>query len=76
VLALVAIGLQYDLRRSIERVTAMPPRYWWLTGVGGVLVAAIAIVSIIKTETGWGWTWRGRALQLPNAEFRDVESKK
>jgi hypothetical protein len=44
--------------------------------VGGVLVAAIAIVSIIKTETGWGWTWRGRALQLPNAEFRDVESKK
>ncbi|HEY9896191.1 MAG TPA: glycosyltransferase family 2 protein [Candidatus Sericytochromatia bacterium] len=75
VLALVAIGLQYDLRRSIERVTAMPPRYWWLTGVGGVLVAAIAIISIIKTETGWGWTWRGRALQLPNADS-NVDGKK
>lgn len=75
-LALVAIGLQYDLRRSIERVTAMPPRYWWLTGVGGVLVAAIAIASIIKTETGWGWTWRGRSLQLPKSELSGVVGKK
>lgn len=63
--ALGAITLQYRLRCAIERVTGIPPRYWWLTGIGGVLVAAIAIVSIIKTETGWGWTWRGRSLQLP-----------
>ncbi len=62
-LALSAIVLQYDLRRQIERVTTIPPRYWWLTGISGVLVAVIAIASIIKTETGWGWTWRGRQLK-------------
>ncbi len=61
-LALIAIFLQYDLRRLGERICHIPTRYWWLTGVGGVLVAAIVIASIIKTETGWGWTWRGRNL--------------
>ncbi|XGV99403.1 MAG: glycosyltransferase family 2 protein [Leptolyngbya sp. BL-A-14] len=69
-LALGAIGLQYNLRYSIERVAAIPTRYWWLSGVGGALVAAIVIGSIIKTETGWGWTWRGRSLQLPDAGVR------
>lgn len=64
-LALIAIGLQYTLRQSVERVTAIPLRYWWLTGVGGLLVTAIILSSIIKTETGWGWTWRGRSLKLP-----------
>jgi hypothetical protein len=61
--ALSAIVLQYGLRREIERISTIPPRYWWLTGIGGILVAAIAIASIIKTETGWGWTWRGRKLK-------------
>jgi GT2 family glycosyltransferase len=42
-----------------------PVRYWGLRWLGGLLVAAIAIASIIKTETGWGWTWRGRSLALP-----------
>jgi hypothetical protein len=65
-IALTAIAMQYRIRCSIERVAAIPPRYWWLTGIGGLLVAAIALVSIIKTETGWGWTWRGRSLQLPD----------
>ena len=36
--------------------------YWWLSGVGGIIVAALALTSIVKTETGWGWTWRGRSL--------------
>ena len=67
-IALLAIVMQYHIRCSIEQVAAIPPRYWWLTGIGGALVAAITIVSIIKTETGWGWTWRGRSLQLPNAK--------
>ena len=66
-IALTAIAMQYHIRCSIEQVAAIPPRYWWLTGIGGALVAAITIVSIIKTETGWGWTWRGRSLQLPDA---------
>lgn len=64
-LALAAIALQYHLRRTGIQTSGNPTRYWWLSGVGGVLVAAIAIGSIIKTETGWGWTWRGRVLQLP-----------
>ncbi|HEY9748179.1 MAG TPA: glycosyltransferase family 2 protein [Allocoleopsis sp.] len=64
-LALAAIALQYNLRRTAMKTSGNPTRYWWLSGVGGVLVAAIAIGSIIKTETGWGWTWRGRVLQLP-----------
>jgi hypothetical protein len=40
-------------------------RYWYLGWLGGILIAGIAITSIIKTETGWGWTWRGRSLALP-----------
>ena len=49
-------------------ILAFPVRYWGLSWLGGLLVAAIAIASIIKTETGWGWTWRGRSLALPNAK--------
>lgn len=60
---LVSIALQYDLRRVGETETHISPRYWWLSAVGGAIVAAMAIVSIIKTETGWGWTWRGRSLK-------------
>jgi len=65
--SITAILLHYDIRRSGGSASAIPTRYWWLSGMGGALVAAIAIASIIKTETGWGWTWRGRSLQLPDA---------
>jgi glycosyltransferase involved in cell wall biosynthesis len=43
----------------------LPNRYSWLGWLRGLLTAAIAIASIIKTETGWGWTWRGRSLVTP-----------
>jgi hypothetical protein len=46
----------------------LPVRYWSLGWLSGLLLAAIAIASIIKTETGWGWTWRGRSLALPHAK--------
>jgi cellulose synthase/poly-beta-1,6-N-acetylglucosamine synthase-like glycosyltransferase len=46
----------------------LPVRYGLLRWLGGLLVAAIAIASIIKTETGWGWTWRGRSLALRDAK--------
>jgi glycosyltransferase involved in cell wall biosynthesis len=62
-LALIAIVLQYNIRRLTQHFSQIPPRYWWLSGIGGLIVTAIPIASIIKTETGWGWTWRGR--QLP-----------
>ena len=65
-LAGLTILLQFRLRQAVESLSTLPPRYWWLTSIGGVLVSAIALASIIKTETGWGWTWRGRSLQLPN----------
>lgn len=59
----LALMTQVDLRRVGGRRSGMTARYWWLTGVGGVAVAAIALASIIKTETGRGWTWKGRLLQ-------------
>lgn len=62
-LALSAIFLQYNLRSLASQALYSPPKYWWLHGLGGLLVAVIAIASVIKTETGWGWTWRGRSLK-------------
>ncbi len=58
------IWQQYTLRRLGAEISDCPTKYWWLGGLGGTLIAAIAIGSAIKTETGWGWTWRGRALQI------------
>lgn len=62
-LAFATILLHYPIRVAIAQISAIPPRYWWLTGIGGVFVTAIILGSIIKTETGWGWTWRGRPLK-------------
>ncbi len=61
-LAGLAIAGQFALRHQIRTTTGLPSRYWWLTGVGGLLLTVIILVSIWKTETGWGWTWRGRSL--------------
>lgn len=59
----LALGLQYYLRSLMVQALQCPPKYWWLQSFGGLLVAVMAIVSIIKAETGWGWTWRGRSLK-------------
>ena len=40
----------------------LQPRYWWLSWLGALLIAAIVPASIWKTSTGRGWTWRGRSL--------------
>jgi len=66
-IALVTLWLHYLLRRTVYSLAAIPPRYWWLTGVGGIFIPAIILASILKTETGWNWTWRGRPLQLPKS---------
>jgi len=63
-LSFSAIALQFRLRKSSAEKFQQPLRYWWLGWLSGILVAGIAITSIIKTETGWGWTWRGRSLAL------------
>ena len=60
--AAIALILQFRLRKLSAEAFQQPLRYWWLGWLGGLIVAAIAISSIIKTETGWGWTWRGRSL--------------
>ena len=60
-MALIAIILQYKLRKLAAKAFHSPSKYWWLHGLGGLLVAVMAIASVIKTETGWGWTWRGRS---------------
>ena len=39
-----------------------PLRFWWLSWLGALLIAAIVPASIWKTSTGRGWTWRGRSL--------------
>ncbi|MEO0396108.1 MAG: glycosyltransferase family 2 protein [Cyanobacteria bacterium P01_A01_bin.137] len=64
-LGIVAVGLQVYMRWAAQRVFNQPFRYWWLGWLSGGLVVAIALTSIIKTETGWGWTWRGRSLSTP-----------
>ena len=61
-LSLTGIVLHYPMRQVTQRLANIPPRFWWLTGFGGIVVSAIAVASLIKVETGWGWTWRGREL--------------
>jgi glycosyltransferase involved in cell wall biosynthesis len=65
VCALTLLLWESILWRREAILIALPVRYWSLSWLGGLLVAAIAIASIIKTETGWGWTWRGRSLATP-----------
>lgn len=62
-LSAVAVSLQIALRQTSAKVIDQSLRYLWLGWLGGGLVSAIALTSIVKTETGWGWTWRGRSLR-------------
>ncbi|MEP0980640.1 glycosyltransferase family 2 protein [Leptolyngbya sp. AS-A5] len=68
VLGLSAIALlqHYLIRARNEPLLSISPRYWWAMGIGGLLLCAIVLGSIVKTETGWGWTWRGRSLSAPS----------
>jgi hypothetical protein len=63
--ALGAIGLQLAIRLWSRRRFATPLDWWWLAGLGGLVIGAIAPVSVLKTLSGRGWTWRGRSLQSP-----------
>jgi glycosyltransferase involved in cell wall biosynthesis len=60
--ALLAVALQWLLRLWAAWRFALEPRFWWLAGLGGLMVAAIVPVSAWRTLTGQGWTWRGRSL--------------
>ncbi len=56
------IYLQFLLRRWVNRTMNFPVKYWWLMGVGGIILGLIGPNSIWKTTTGKGWTWKGRPL--------------
>jgi cellulose synthase/poly-beta-1,6-N-acetylglucosamine synthase-like glycosyltransferase len=62
-LALLGIGLQLAIRLWSRRRFATPLDWWWLAGLGGLVIGAIAPVSVWKTLSGRGWTWRGRSLR-------------
>jgi cellulose synthase/poly-beta-1,6-N-acetylglucosamine synthase-like glycosyltransferase len=70
--ALALLLWESILWRQQAILLELPVRYGLLRWLGGLLVAAIAIASIIKTETGWGWTWRGRSLALNDAKRTPV----
>ncbi|MCP9841378.1 glycosyltransferase [Synechococcus sp. J7-Johnson] len=60
--ALAGVGLQLALRLWSRWRFRLDLRYWWLSWLGGLVIGAIAPVSIWKVSTGQGWTWRGRSL--------------
>jgi hypothetical protein len=61
-LGLESIGLQLVLRLWIRRQFQLPLTFWWLMGAGGLVVAAIGLVSLWSTLSGRGWPCKGRPL--------------
>ena len=59
---LAAIAMQLSLRLWTQTRFSMPLRYWWLMGLGGIIIGLIAPTSVWKSLTGKGWTWKGRSL--------------
>ena len=64
-LGLLGIALQLVLRLWTRQRFAVPLTHWWLMGVGGLIVGAIAPTSVWRSLTGRGWTWKGRSLAEP-----------
>ncbi|GCE65663.1 glycosyl transferase family A [cyanobiont of Ornithocercus magnificus] len=64
VACLVGLGLQLSLRVWVRRQFLLPLKYYWLAGIGGLLVGAIAANSVWCSLTGIGWTWKGRPLKV------------
>ena len=62
--ALVAIAMQWAIRLWSRRRFGTPLNWWWLAGLGGLVIGAMAPVSVYKTLSGRGWTWRGRSLHM------------
>ncbi|MEN9231654.1 MAG: glycosyltransferase family 2 protein [Thermostichus sp. DG02_5_bins_236] len=60
--SLTGIAAQLGIRGLLKHWADLPLRYWWLTGLGGWVTAAIVLASAIRTSTGRNWTWRGRSL--------------
>ena len=62
IISLLAI-ISYAYKRYWLYVNfKIPMNYWFLNGLGGIIVFYISFLSIYKTITGSGWTWKGRNL--------------
>ena len=58
-LSIITYGFKrYWLKANYD----IPYKYWYLNGLGGLIVFYISLLSIYKTYTGNGWTWKGRKL--------------
>ncbi len=64
-LAAIAIFFHYDLRRLSSKASQIPKDYWWLGGVGGTIVAVLALASAIDDRNGLGLDLAG-AIALSN----------
>ena len=58
----IAIAIYFCKRLWLEANYGINSKYWYLNGIGGLIVFYISILSIYKTYTGNGWTWKGRNL--------------
>jgi H+/Cl- antiporter ClcA len=61
-LSLIGVAQQALLRLWSRREFQVPMDWWWLMGLGGLLVGAIGPTSTWRSLTGRGWTWKGRPL--------------
>ncbi len=61
-LSLGGIIIQYILRRWTKERFLFPTKYWWLMGIGGLIILFLGPTSLFRTITGRGWTWKGRSL--------------
>ena len=61
-LSLLGVMQQLLLRWWNRDRFCLPLDYWWLMGVGGLIIGLIGPVSVWRTLTGRGWTWKGRQL--------------
>lgn len=61
-LSLIGVAEQALLRLWSRREFQVPMHWWWLMGLGGLLVGAIGPASTWRSLTGLGWTWKGRPL--------------
>lgn len=51
--SVILLILQWQIRQRLKNVMNLSANYW-LSGLGGLLIASIALVFWVKTETGWG----------------------
>ena len=58
----ICIYMQFCMRLWSYREFRIPIKYWWLMGLGGILIGALGPTSVWRTVTGRGWTWKGRHL--------------